>query len=339
MSRPSIYVQLGNVTRIAPVSGDRIETVRFMRTLHKFADVYYNDELFNPDSPDFGLTKTEVTLPKREYDLYYVRANHDLFKQLPSPKVTMAYPYDAESYEMADALLVTTSEWKRLLETFDASPDSRKMLAKWYPVDRLPPHKQIINIRQTIDPAFEMATSKRVHHYRALMTNGFVYGYFGRVTTETLPYLFLEAYRRLRKKYPEPVVAMGGNIRCNLAPDIIDLGKIDYSDMPNVVHACNAILANEERDAEFLGSGKVLEGIGAGIPIITKRTAARQEHLGPEYPLYYESEEDAFRLAEELMTNGDLAARTREALKARRNIFSLDAQSVWLQKQLTPLMI
>ncbi len=172
MNRPKIYVLHAHLASLQPTSGDRIETIRFMKTLSQFGDVFYNDDPVLFDRPDLGLTRTSVELPQRNYDLYYVRANHEIFRRLPGPKITMAYPYDPEIYAMADAIVVTTSEWKRLLQSYNSDAEVRTKLAKWYPADQIVMPRHIVNIRQTIEPAFDQYSRPRIELYRAKMTNG-----------------------------------------------------------------------------------------------------------------------------------------------------------------------
>lgn len=337
-NRPRIFVLHAKLGSLQPVSGDRIETIRFMKTLNQFADVYYNSMKFDPSRDDLGLHEREVTPPVGDYDLYYVRANHDFFKQLPSPKITMAYPYEPEIFAEADAILITTSEWKRLLESYNEDSVSRATLAKWYPAEGIVKPKRLINIRQTIDPSVNGVSLKKIDLFRARLTNGEAIGYFGRVTEESMPRIFLSQYSALRKKFPSVVVAMAGNIRAKLSPDILNLGRIDYADMPNLVRACSAIISNEEKDAEFLGSGKVLEAVGAAIPIITKSNPVRDEQLGVDYPLYYTTPDEAFSAVDDLLSKPSVATAVQQILEERRQIFSVEAQGRFVAEGLGPML-
>ena len=75
-----IYVNLGNVTNFSQDNGDRINEVCLYMVMSKFADVYYNEQLFNPKKKNFGITlNRKISIPKEKYDFYYVRFNPKLF--------------------------------------------------------------------------------------------------------------------------------------------------------------------------------------------------------------------------------------------------------------------
>ena len=337
MSRPRVFVLHTKCGSIKPNAGDCIETIRFMTSLDHFCDVYYNGMKFDPLAKDFGLYEKEVEVPKEKYDLYYIRGNHKVFHEVPGPKVTMAYPYDERVFREADAIMVTTAEWKRLLESYSHAAESRRRLSKWYPADGIIDPKRIINVKQCFLPSMTEFSEKLVEIYRARFTFGDALGYFGRVTEETLPRILLHAVEQLKVKFNRLVVVAAGRIRDALPASILNAGQIPFAEMPSAIRACRGLMANEENDAEFLGSGKVLEAMATGVPIITKKNPVRIEQLGPDYPLYYENQFDAYQILDEFLSDSNLSQRASNHLAQRRELFSMEAQARRLEEEFSSL--
>lgn len=296
--KPKIYCQFVDRPSLEPTSGDRINEIRFYRALSTFADVYYNDVLIDWSRDGIG-DPDGLRSPTRDYDLYYVRANPDLFTALPHPKITMAYPYEKEVFSMADALIVTTDAWQRLLLEHKFSPAIRTKLQKWYP-SKIEIPSTIINIKQTIDPMFLNPSSKQdIFSWKARLTGARCFGFFGRVTDETIPWELLEGLAVVRNRFgstTDPIAAFAGSIRTTLPERTLSLGQIDYTKMPSLLAACFGTLGQMCADSDFLGSGKVLDAIATGTPIITRRNEVRDEQLGQDYFGTYDHKDEAIEM-------------------------------------------
>lgn len=321
--RPKIYCQFVDRPVLEPVSGDRINEIRFYRALSTFADVYYNDVLIDWDSGVIG-DPEGLHHPSRSYDLYYVRANPELFKRLPHPKVTLAYPYDPDVFAAADALIVTTKAWQELLAQHSSSSTVREKLSKWYP-ERIVLPETIINIQQTIDPFFlEPNSSRSVFSWRARMTGAQAFGFFGRVTKETIPVELIEGLAVVRERLGSattPLAAFAGSIRTSLPAPALSFGQIPYADMPNVLAACRGTLGQMCADSDYLGSGKLLDAMATRTPVVTRRNAVRDEQLGPSYPGTYDDRDGALDILWRLCTDDAFHRNLQDILASRAEHF------------------
>ncbi len=321
--RPKIYCQFLDRPILEPLSGDRINEIRFYRSLSSFADVYYNDVLIDWDSGFIG-DPSGLNAPSRDYDLYYVRANPDLFKSLPHPKVTLAYPYDPEVFAIADALVVTTSAWQGLLYEHSSSAAVRKKLAKWYPESIVLPDT-ILNIQQTIDPRFQRPISPKSEFvWRAKMTGAQAFGFFGRITDETLPSELLDNLSVIRERLgtsTNPLAAFAGSIRTKLPMPALSLGQISYEDVPSALSACRGTLGQMCADSDYLGSGKLLDAMATKTPIVTRRNAVRDEQLGAEYPGSYDHKDEALDILWRLCTEDTFHSELQGYLANRAEHF------------------
>lgn len=307
--RPKIFCQFVDFPGIGKTAGDRINEIRFYRSLSTFADVYYNDVLIDWSKDFIGVEgeRGDLNEPSRDYDLYYVRANPDLFKRLPHPKVTLAYPYSEEIFEAADALFSTTGAWSDMLRVYNDSEESQTKLGKWYP-EQIQPPKAVVNIRQTIDPIFLDEPPERARfNWRVKTTMAKnVFGFFGRVTDETIPQRLVTSVDRARERMgdkTEAIVAFAGSIRTKLPGYTLNLGRADYHEMPALLSACRATLGQECPDSGFLGSGKTLDSVACGVPVISERNPVRIEQLGADYKGLFDTQEEADHLIHEVCAN------------------------------------
>lgn len=124
--RLKIYCLLATLPVLNPNRGDIINEINLYKTLSLFADVYYNDQLFTPDLPNFGIVNRRISVPKRKYDLYYVRNHRQMFMKLPHPKIYLGTPYHDEVFRDADGIVVMTESWK---VDFESDRDSRRYQA------------------------------------------------------------------------------------------------------------------------------------------------------------------------------------------------------------------
>ena len=325
--RPRIYALLGSLPRLQPTRGDQINEARFMAALSSFADVFYNGQLFRPELPGWGLDATTIEVPAKDYDLYYVRNNTPIFLSCPSPKVAMAYPFDAEVFRAADALFVTTAAWQWGLEPYSPANPYSRVLTSWYGDMRmaLPP---IINIKQVLDDRFLVPPEPRdITEARARMTFGRTIGFFGRIEANTYPTILTAAYQDLKTRMQSLQLVVAGTLRIPLPDKVLLVPRIDYEQMPRFLKACIATASDEGDDAEFLGSGKVLDSVAAGVPVIAYKTPPRVEQLGEDYPLYYRDQAGATQRLKEAALDRDLMADVKAHLAARAVMFSPAARS------------
>jgi hypothetical protein len=152
--RLRIYHLLTKQTTLVPDRGDKINEISFLTALSQFADVYYNEQRFQPDLPDYGIQNKPIRPPKGHYDLYIIRNNLEIFRACPHPKVWVASPYIQEAFEEADAVFTFTEAWKHGLENFNTLPDAASTyFHDNYPADLKVPQK-VINIGQTVSLIF-----------------------------------------------------------------------------------------------------------------------------------------------------------------------------------------
>ncbi|MDG2125007.1 MAG: hypothetical protein P8J87_14995, partial [Verrucomicrobiales bacterium] len=177
---------------LSPTRGDRINELYFLQALAKHFDVYYNGTPFASSDQTAGNPDIAIAPPTRRFDLHIVRNNPTYFLGLPSPKMTMAYPYDEKVFAAADCLFTITERWREILMDWNQQPE-HKFAETWYP-DKIIEPKQLINLGQI--PSTQIKPLPRNHpgvaRYRLLFSNApFVAGYFGRLDdTEYLPMLF-----------------------------------------------------------------------------------------------------------------------------------------------------
>ena len=336
--RPRIFALLGNRARLQPTSGDQINEARFLAALSSFADVYYNGQLFRPELSGWGLDATTIATPAKDYDLYYVRNNTQIFSACPSPKVAMAYPFDPVVFREADALFVTTAAWKWGLEPYSVSNRYSRPLAGWYG-DMAVKLPKLINIKQVLDERFLTPPVQRdVTEARARMTFGRIIGFFGRIDTNSYPFILTAAYQDLKKLLPDLQFVVAGTVRMPLPEGVFQAPRIDYEKVPTFVKACIATASDEGDDAEFLGSGKILDSVAAGVPIVAYKTPPRVEQLGEDYPLYYRDYAGAARRLMETAFDRELMADVKKHLAARSVMFSPDARAIELKIEIESLL-
>lgn len=321
-------------------SGDVINEARFLTSLSQFADVYYNGTLFQPNEPDYGLNATEIIIPDSGYDLYYVRANPELFAQLPHPKIAMGYPYVESVFREADALVVTTDAWKRGLEPYDPQTNIHSSrMTEWYGNGIISP-KHIINIKQTMDPSF-LEEPEPAEILEARMRLGFfkAIGFFGRIQDNTFPSLFLAAYKKVITQHPDIKFAVGGTVRMPLDRSILKLPRLPHDKMPALLSSCMATATDEGNDSMFLGSGKVLDSMACGVPIIAFKSPTRVEQLGDDYPLYYESVDECEKRIREAIFDEELRIEVKKQLSIRSKIFEPQCRATEIEKDLTEVVV
>lgn len=341
--KPKIYCLFTDRPVLAPSSGDKINEINFYRALSTFADVYYNDQLIDWSKDEIG-GGADIKHPSRKYDLYYVRANAKLFLTLPHPKITLAYPYCPECFKDADAVAVTTNGWMELLQQFNDSPAVQKRLSRWYP-DKIIMPKNLINVRQTVNPLFfEASSSKELFVQKAKLSIGFGYGFFGRLSRDTLPLDLIKHVGNIPVRVSDnelPLTVLAGPAEKNLTfpARSLYLGSVDYSNMPALNKSCKVILGQNCPDSDFLGSGKVLDAMASGTPVICRKNAVRLEQCGEEYQGHYETEDEGRWLINTVYRDPQFLSALSEYSVNRSNNFSPKNNGIFIREQLQAIDI
>ena len=341
MRKYKIYVLLANNRTLAATGGDKINEIRFYKALSIHFDVYYNGQLFKPNDEDFGIVDKPIIIPEDIYDLYYVRANNYILANCPRPKVAMAYPYSHWLYHHVDALIVTTSMWGNFIEQYNHNEEIKSLLLHWYKTPVIVEPKKIANIRQTIDPYFEQVFSEdEINAYKVQFGWSNIFGFFGSLAMQLIPWMALEALKKLKNEIPSiSIIAAGKKYSDTKLPNFVKtMNPIDYEKMPIVLRACSCLLANEGAETEYLGSGKVLDAMACGVPIIAFKSAVRIEQLGDDYAGFYTAEEEVYDLIKMFITDKSFQQLLKTQVLNRRELFNVKSQAEWIKEQLIPLV-
>ena len=281
-----IYVNLGNVTNFSQDNGDRINEVCLYMVMSKFADVYYNEQLFNPKKKNFGITlNRKISIPKEKYDFYYVRFNPKLFLKLPRPKAYLGTPYDERCFKNADAIVTYTESWRKQLLNY-----KKVKTLGLYSEDIFVP-KDVITFNQAVTDDFQPRRGhKKTLEYRKRFGGDFIIAHFGRISKGTYPHSLLYILPKLRAMHPNVNITFihAGKIKKVNLKKIKSIPYIKHSDMPYAISACDVIVCNSRQAAaNWAGCKDVLEAMACGIPILTGDYNVRKEQLGKEYELFW----------------------------------------------------
>lgn len=302
--KPKLYWLLTTKKTLYPLSsGDVINETNIMKAMSKHFDVYYNNQLFNPNLKDFGIKDIPIIIPKKgKYDLHYVRNNKNVFKKLPSPKIWFASPYIESCYKGCDIVSTLTTPWTYTLQRY--KPD-KLFWGSLYKGDITIP-KKIITINQVISEHYSPQQGHpKTKKYREKFSKNdgkFIIGHFGRVSNSCYPYSLIHILPKLKEKYPFIKVVFSGNIQKEIKSKNIDVHKyIPYEDMPYAISACDLILFNHRTSSgQYAGSMKGLEAMMCKVPVLTPRFDARVVEFGEDYPLFYPFEHNDGRFSEEI---------------------------------------
>jgi len=323
MRRPKIYVLFCKQGTISHRGGDTINEMRLYRSLSTFADVYYNDDLIDFDKNIYGKSEN-IKPPSRKYDLYYVRNNPEFFLQLPSPKITLAYPYNETVFRNADGLFVTNASWISFLRSHESSPASKQMLSNFYP-DKIFVPNTIINVEQSNEQAFEEKYSeKKMFEYKVKTLGARIVGLYGRITDKTFQQDVYEKVRKLNQntKTPcNPILGLAGSIRIPIPQDILSLGHVDYQDMPYLYKNTYIAFGAYTNETNYLGSTKLLDAMQQGTPILQRRTVAREEQLGSNYGGFYDDSRGLEEIVDKMFFEEGFRDTLSQELLARSTMF------------------
>jgi len=299
--KPKLYWLLTTKKTLYPLkSGDVINETNIMKTMSKYFDVYYNNQLFDPTLKDFGIKDIPIKIPKKgKYDLHYVRNNKNVFNKLPSPKIWFASPYIKSCYKGADIVSTLTEPWTYNLTRYKPDEPFWGSLYK----DEIHIPKKIITINQVISEHYSPQQGHpKTEEYKKKFGGKFIIGHFGRVSQSCYPYSLIHILPKLKEKYPFIKVVFSGNIQKEIKSKDIDvLDYIPYHDMPYAISACDLILFNHRTSSgQYAGSMKGLEAMMCKVPVLTPKFDARVVEFGENYPLFYPFEHNDGRFSEEI---------------------------------------
>lgn len=329
MRRPTIYTLLGPHASIRWDNGDRINELRFINVLSQFADVYYNGVLYRPGSEMAGRPGPITPPEPGQYDLVYVRANPEVFQNYQGRKIYLGLPYDAKSFNQADAIAVTTEIWRESMAAFPKGADAARMLSVAFPRDDFVRPRQVINIGQSIDQSFDGRWERHsaTDAYRVSFGWGFTIGYFGRLFPESMPHDLIACAARLRVEIPGLNIVFGGTKKTTLPAGVNYIGRVPYPRMKFAISACDLVVCNQEPAGEWLGAGKVLDALACRTPILSPRHAARYEQLGEGYPLYFSSSAELGEKVARYHQSAVFRLECAEYIEERRALFLPDSRA------------
>jgi glycosyltransferase involved in cell wall biosynthesis len=283
-----IFYQYSDRKTLTPTKGDFINEISILKSLSRFASVYYSGNLFKPDEPGYGLHDYSGAISEKiseEYDIFYVRANKEVFQRIPAnrPKIWMASPYDYSCYVSSNAIATFTKAWENGLKYANQS-------FVWIPKEyRNIKWDKAVDIGQVVEDNFRpLQNCYKTRKMRKSFGGDFIIGHFGRIVNSNYPYALSSIFNYLEKKYKFIKFVFGTTRGCipGKYKNILQR-KFSYSEIPYALSSCDVvILSNWGPEWEICGSGKVLESAACAIPIILGRSAARVDFLGNDYPYF-----------------------------------------------------
>lgn len=288
-----IYCQYSHLKVLERAKGDGINEINFMRALSKFANVYYSGNLFNPNTPDFGM-KTYPQSPveymnRKKYDWYYIRANENCFLNTKGKRrIWMSAPFNYKCFVRSTKIATFT---EAEAEDLRNGPINHE----WIPKELRIPYPQAVNIGQVVSDSFKPYQSNHLtKEIRAQMGGDFIIGHFGRIVDSNYPDALLRSLPALIGAHKGLKVVFGIGkkqknklvIPVSLKRHVITM-SFKHDQMPYVISACDLImLSNRGYEWDVCGCTKVLESSACGVPIVMGRSRGREEVLGKDYPLF-----------------------------------------------------
>jgi hypothetical protein len=301
MSKPSLYAVCASQQALDASRGDYINEMRSLRTLQSVFDVFYNNVRLGQSGEANGLG------PNREYDFYYVRNNSEIFNSIKGPRISFAYHYEESVFSDSVGLVVPTENWKEHLLDKRADSDVKLRLVYGTRPTVLCP---VVNVGQTLDPgmAKKDVNSKDL---RCMGAGARLFGYYGNLNKDYYPYKAFAALERLWLEVGPaagPTIVLAGYF----APgsyiqyqNSTHIGAQPYKRMPALYDNTFVALTNESALNHLLGNQKVIDSMSRGVPILCQRLDTFVDQLGADYPCFYETEDDAYRIAKQLLMDED----------------------------------
>lgn len=336
--KPKIYVLFMNQPVVKPTSGDIINEIMIYKVMSLFADVYYNNQLFQPNKINYGLTQTTVTRPTRRYDLYYLRNNYDMWKTLPNPKISTALPVNKEVFQKGKGVVVFTEVWREWLQKYP------KQMEKMFYKKVCPLPNRVICFPQAFDNIFKPLQSElKTKKIRDSFNADFIISYFGRISRE--PEHITSILTKLKDKYKNKKIKaiFAGSIRDKSIKlrNIDYIGKIKMEDMPYYLSASDVFICNyTHTECNFYGSRHTIECMATGLPIICGNFMARKEMLGEDYPLYWDRKntDQIFENICKLIDDKDFFENIRKKIIERSKTYSIKYVSEKFKKELSNII-
>lgn len=336
MTRPKAYALLGDEADLSLVRGDVLNERKFLRMLSATHDIYYNNQLVHWDRADLGLTRSQVSPPDQAYDLHYIRNNRAIARGVEHNLIVMSYPYHPEVWDRATAVLTTTRAWKAYLEQLGTG-SRPPALKQWYPrkIRHLPP---VLVAEQHIPTQF-VATDRRSNPGpKESRKPGTARGaYFGRLQKNSFPGDVLSAIATLRKSGANLTFSHYGPKNGVRLPRWVNaFPPVPHEQIPQIKSGFDFVVYDQDETGHWLGSSKVLEAIGLGVPMLARKQLARVENLGANYPFFYSSRQEAHSQIKRLLEEPGFKYEIMSAMAERAGLYSFTAvrerfysQRVW----------
>ena len=303
--RPNIYVLLTTIKELVPSSGDKINEINLYKAMSTFADVYYNNQLFKPDVPGFGIKPAPIrVLNAQKYDYCYIRNNKKVFHELcdfrdkklaegaAAPKILWtATPYLENTFKRADGVVTYTESWAEQLRTL-----GDHNIGGLYDKENTYIPENILVFPQAIDIK-EFSSKKgcaKTNEYRKKFDADFVIAHFGRIAAGNYPHSLLHILPKICQKYPNKRIkfiysGLQSQVKMKINNSKCEIvSGIPYEDMSYAVSACD-IISSDYRSgtANWGGSRHVLEAMGCGVPVLTGDFTVRKEQMGEGYEFFW----------------------------------------------------
>lgn len=259
----NIFYQYSDIKKLSPIKGDFINEINFIKTLNEFANVNYG----RPG----------------KYDLYFVRGEDfdniiiEFFKNLPSPKIWMAAPYNKYCYRRASVIATFSESWSEGIRNGNNF--------QWIPKSERGRGYKAITVYQAVGEQFiPLRLHPETQKIRKKIGKEFIIGHFGRIVRSNYPIALLNILPELKRKYSIEFLIGSSKSQIN---NITHL-NFTYQQMPFAISACDLIiLSNWGVEWEICGCMKILEAAACGIPIICGKSSARIEFFGENYPFFH----------------------------------------------------
>jgi len=331
----NIYFQYSVCKTLAPIRGDSINEINLLMTIEKFANVYYSGNLFDSQKGNYGLSNypenIEIRMNKREYDLYYIRANDKCFRNIPKgkPKIWFSVPFNKYCYDNATAIATLNKTLANIIRNNE--------YLRWIP-EGYKCHKNIITLHQTVQDKFKpLQNHPRTKEIRKSLGNKFTIGLFGKIYKFNYPHALLKILPELIKKYNLQFLVASSKYQRNIINSSLVIRRnFNHNEMPYAISACDLIIVSFwHSNWHYAGSVKTLEAAACGVPIILGDSFARRELLGNNYPLFipnFQDEKSLIKILNQLIPDKRRRLRIGEEIRNKAERFLISNYAKELKK-------